>query len=63
MQAAAAELAQLPPVIIYEPTYVERPPEVDLSEPMTITREDDGTWIVEGPALQRLMANVKFWRL
>ena len=29
-------------------------------EPLTITREDDGTWIVEGPALQRLMANVNF---
>ena len=60
MYAAARELESLPPITVYEPTYVERPPEVDLSEPMTITREDDGTWIVEGPALQRLMATVKF---
>ena len=60
MYAAARELESLPPITVYEPTYVERPPEVDLSEPMTITREDDGTWIVEGPALQRLMANVNF---
>ena len=60
MYAAARELESLPPITVYEPTYVERPPEVDLSEHMTITREDDGTWIVEGPALQRLMANVNF---
>ena len=57
---AARALADLPPITVYEPTYVERPPEVDLSEPMEIRREDDGTWIVEGPALQRLMANVNF---
>ena len=60
MYAAARELESLPPITVYEPTYVERPPEVDLSEPMTITREADGTWIVEGPALQRRMANVNF---
>ncbi len=59
MYAAARELAQLPPVITYEPTYVERPPEVDTSQPLSIEVED-GTWIVEGPWLQRLMANVNF---
>ena len=59
MFAAARALEELPPITVYEPTYVERPPQVDLSEPMTITREE-GTWIVEGPALQRLMANVNF---
>ena len=61
MQAAAAQLAQLPPVIVYEPTYVERPPEVDTSAPLTIQRdEEDGAWIVDGPWLQQLMANVNF---
>ena len=35
------------------------PPEVDTSEPLNIIHEDD-TWIVEGPWLQRLMANVNF---
>jgi len=61
VQAAAAELAELPPVIIYEPTYVERPPEVDVSAPVTIERdEEDGTWYVDGPWLQQLMANVNF---
>ena len=59
MKAAAGELAALPPVITYEPEYVPRPPEVDTSEPLHIEHED-GTWIVEGPWLQRLMANVNF---
>lgn len=59
MRAVAGELANLPPVAVYEPTYVERPPEVDTSAPVTITREDD-VWLVEGPWLQRLMSNVNF---
>ena len=59
MYAAAQALEHLPPITVYEPTYVQRPPEVDLSEPMTITHEDD-LWIVEGAALQRLMSNVNF---
>ena len=59
MFAAARELEHLPPITVYEPTYVERPPEVDTSEPLNIIHEDD-TWIVEGPWLQRLMANVNF---
>ena len=59
MYAAARELEHLPPITVYEPTYVERPPEVDMSEPLEITHEDD-TWLVEGPWLQRLMANVNF---
>ena len=59
MLAAARELEHLPPITVYEPTYVERPPEVDTSQPLNILHEDD-TWIVEGPWLQRLMANVNF---
>ena len=59
MKAAAAELAVLPPVITYEPEYVPRPPEVDTEAPLTIEQEDD-TWIVEGPWLQQLIANVNF---
>ena len=59
VKRAAQELAQLPPVAVYEPTYVERPPEVDMSEPLEITHEDD-TWLVEGPWLQRLMGNINF---
>lgn len=59
MQYAAGELAHLPPITVYEPTYVERPPEVDTSEPLAITHEDD-VWIVEGAWLQKTMANVNF---
>ncbi|MBP3319311.1 MAG: Obg family GTPase CgtA, partial [Ruminiclostridium sp.] len=59
MKAAAGELAHLPPVITYEPEYVERPPEVDTSQPLTITHEDD-VWMVDGPWLQKIMANVNF---
>ena len=59
VQRIAAMLADLPPVIVYEPEYVPRPPQIDTSEPLTITREDD-TWLVEGAWLQRLMANINF---
>jgi GTP-binding protein len=33
---------------------------VDTSAPLDIQRADDGTWLVEGPWLQRLMSNVNF---
>jgi Obg family GTPase CgtA-like protein len=59
VQRIAAELAELPPVIVYEPEYVPRPPQIDTSEPLSITRDGD-TWLVEGPWLQRLMANINF---
>lgn len=59
MKAAAGELAHLPPVIVYEPEYVERPPEVDTSEPLSIRQVDD-VWLVEGAWLQKTMANVNF---
>jgi GTP-binding protein len=59
MRAAAGELADLPPVITYEPEYVPRPPQVDTSAPLHIEHVDD-TWIVEGPWLQQLMGNVNF---
>ncbi len=56
----AGMLSVLPPVTVYEPEYVKRPPVVDVSAPLDIHRADDGTWIVEGPWLQRLMGNVNF---
>ena len=56
----AEQLSTLPPVTVYEPEYVKRPPVVDTSAPLDIQRADDGTWIVEGPWLQRLMGNVNF---
>ena len=59
VKRAAQELAQLPAVVVYEPTYVERPPEVDTSGEVTIQQFDE-TWVVEAPWLQRLIANVNF---
>ena len=57
----AEALASLPPVTVYEPEYVPKPPVVDTSEPLDIQRLDDGhTWLIQGPWLQRLMANVNF---
>lgn len=52
-------LATLPPVVVYEPEYVPRPAEVDMSEPLHIEHGDD-VWLVEGTWLQRLMANINF---
>ncbi len=59
VRKAADELRQLPPVTVYEPEYVQRPPEVDTSNPLHIEKVDD-TWIVEGEWLRRLMSNVNF---
>ncbi len=59
MYAAAERLQELPPITVYEPTYVEKPKEVDMSEPPTI-EVIDGTWVVDGPWLRQLMANVNF---
>jgi GTP-binding protein len=59
MRAAAAELAKLPPVKVYESEYVYRPPRVDTAQPLEIRHEDD-VWIVEGAWLQHIMANVNF---
>ena len=57
--AIAEKLKELPPVHIYEPEYVKRPPTVDMSQPLEITVEDN-VYIVEGPWLQRLISNTNF---
>ena len=59
VQTIGRMLTQLPPVMVYEPEYVPRPQEVDTSQPLNIQVEDN-TWLVEGPWLQRLMANINF---
>ncbi len=59
VRAVAAKLAELPPVAVYEPTYVPRPPQLDADEPLEIEVED-GVWYVAGKWLERLMANVNF---
>ena len=57
--AIANRLRELPPVAVYQPEYVKRPPKVDLTQPLDITVED-GVYLVEGPWLQRLIANTNF---
>ena len=52
-------LSTLPPVTVYEPEYVKRPPQVDMSAPLDIQVEDN-TYIVSGAWLERLMANVNY---
>lgn len=59
VRAAAGHLANLPPVAVYEPTYVERPPEIDTSKELSIEQFDD-TWVIDGPWLQNLIGNVNF---
>ena len=59
MDRAAQLLQELPPVAVFEPTYVEPLPQIDTSQALDIQRYDD-VWSVEGPWLQRLIANVNF---
>ena len=59
VQKIAERLAELPPVAVYEPTYVPRPPRLDADEPLAVECEG-GVWYVSGPWLERLMANVNF---
>ncbi len=58
MNKVSEQLSALPPIVVYEPEYVPRPPVIDYSQPLDIQRTDDGVWVVDGPWLQRLMSNV-----
>jgi len=58
MKAAAGLLADLPPVIHYEPDYVAPEPVIDTSEALVIEQCDEDYWSVEGPWLQRLLHSV-----
>jgi GTP-binding protein len=58
VNAAAAKLAHLPPVIVYEPEFVEK---VELSSPEDLTIEaHDDVWVIEGRWLERLVRNINF---
>ena len=59
VKLVAERLSVLPPIAVYEPDYVPRAPKADASAPLDIQHEE-GVWIVEGPWLQRIMANVNF---
>lgn len=59
VQKVAETLATLPPITVYEPEYVPRPPVPGEDEPLEI-KVEDGTYYVTGKWLERLMANVNF---
>jgi GTP-binding protein len=58
VNAAAAMLAHLPPVLVYEPEYVERE-EVVSAEDLKI-EENDSVWTIEGRWLEKLVSNTNF---
>lgn len=55
----AEMLASLPPVAVYESTYVPHVPAADANEPLCI-EQSDGIWYVSGKWLERLMSNINF---
>ena len=59
VQAAAAQLAELPPTIVFEADYVPPEPEIGTSDEVEI-RHFDNLWVVEGPWLQRLISTINF---
>jgi len=58
IQITAAALADLPPVIRYEPDYVAPEPVIDTSEELQIEKCDEDYWSVEGIWLQKLLQTV-----
>ena len=59
VQTCGALLQELPPTQVFEADYVPPEPEVGTAEDIEIRHIDD-FWIVEGPWLQRLVAQVNF---
>ncbi len=59
VKAAAAMLAELPPIAPFEANYVKPEPVIDTSEDLSIEHEDN-MWILDGPWLQKLVASVNF---
>ncbi len=56
---AAALLAALPPIAVYEPDYVPPAPEGASPADVTVDRQD-GRWTLEGIWLDRLVARINF---
>ena len=59
MKAVAGKLAQLPPVITYEPDYVKPVAKAGAVEDLKIERFDD-VWSVSGAWMERLLSDVNF---
>lgn len=58
INAAAAKLAHLPPVIVYEPEYIEKTA-VATFEDLKIEAFDD-VWVIEGAWMEKLVRNINF---
>ena len=59
MGRAAALLATLPPIVVYEPDYVPPAPDLGSPEELDIYRADEA-WVAEGPWMDRLVSTVNF---
>lgn len=57
IKCAAFKLAELPPVVYYEPNYVAPEPVFDTSEGVEVEQYDD-LWFVEGPWLDKLIDTI-----
>jgi len=59
VNAAAAELSNLPPVVVFEPEYVPKPNLRGSPEDLVIEAFDD-VWSIEGLWMEQLIQNVNF---
>ncbi len=59
VNAAAAKLAHLPPVLIYEPEYIQKPELDTAPEDLKIEVVDD-VWMIEGKWMEKLVRNTNF---
>ena len=58
VRAIGYRLQALPPIVTYEPEYVE--PEIDLTAHDPDIVQEDGVWYIEGGWIDRLVSNVNF---
>ncbi|SHH92212.1 GTP-binding protein [Sporobacter termitidis DSM 10068] len=58
VNAAAAKLNHLPPVVVYEPEFVEKQEPVSVDD-LKIEVVDD-IWVIEGKWMERLVRNINF---
>ena len=59
MRVIASKLKDLPPVTVYEPEYVKPLAEAGSPDELKIQHQDD-YWLISGPWLSRLVADVNF---
>lgn len=59
MKTIAGKLANLPPVIVYEPEYVKPLAEAGDAQDLTIEQHED-LWLVSGPWIMKLLNDINF---